>query len=147
MNTEKKQIEGVIEIETEGSSANQVLRKWKEPKTNGQKREAARYERYMRAALRNDIVIDKPNGLDGERKLVKTRRHRHRSLKHRANRSLSKESNSTKILLNIAALPGIKERMQELGLSKMSEYLWLLVINERSKAEEHTLGKSSIFPF
>jgi hypothetical protein len=58
---------------------------------------------------------------------------------------LSKESNSTKILLlDIAAFPGIEERMQELGLSMMSEYLRLVVLNERSKAEEHTLGKSSI---
>lgn len=142
MHTDDNPIEAEIVIEREDGSQT-VIRKWKEPKTSAQKLEAARYERYMRAALRNDIVIDKPNDLDGERKLVKTRRHRHRRLKHRANRSLSKESNSTKILL-IGAFPEIKERMQELGLSKMSEYLRLLVINERSKAEEHTLGKSSI---
>jgi hypothetical protein len=144
MHTDDNPIEAEVVIEREDGSQT-VIRKWKEPKTNGQKREAARYERYMRAALRNDIVIDKPNGLDGERKFVKTRRHRHRRLKHPANRSLSKESNSTKILLlDIAAFPGIEERMQELGLSMMSEYLRLVVINERSKAEEHTLGKSSI---
>jgi hypothetical protein len=57
MSTNKNKIEDVLRIESDGIRATMVIRKWSNPKTSSQKRETARYERWMHALLLEGLGI------------------------------------------------------------------------------------------
>jgi hypothetical protein len=158
MPSDDNPIEAEIVIEREDGSQT-VIRKWKEPKTSAQKQETAHYERFKRADDQTNKAVQAVHGLDWKRKLAKKHRHlkkRFRQLAHRTSpqESLSapissmplchQEPESIRFFLRHQEREEMRQRMQELGISEILEYVQILVRNEALKAGEASMRSSSI---